>query len=133
MPQPPLSHAPVQPAQVTHYENFPVASWLCPPPLRSPIAAIYHFARSADDLADEGDATAAQRLDALQHYRQALQAVAQPQPPYPASAPWHAVFAPLQTAIAQHRLPLPLLDDLLSAFVQDVERTASGQRYRDEA
>ena len=44
---------------VDHYENFPVASWLCPPRLRAPIAAIYHFARTADDLADEGDAPAA--------------------------------------------------------------------------
>jgi phytoene/squalene synthetase len=44
------------PAPITHYENFPVASWLCPPALRAPIAAIYHFARTADDLADEGEA-----------------------------------------------------------------------------
>ena len=36
---------------VDHYENFPVASWLCPPRLRAPIAAIYHFARTADDIA----------------------------------------------------------------------------------
>ena len=133
MPHPAPLPSPARPREIDHYENFPVASWLCPAPLRSPIAAIYHFARTADDLADEGDATAAQRLHALQHYRQALQAVAQPQPPYPASAPWHAVFAPLQVAIAQHRLPLALLHALLDAFVQDVERTASGQRYRDEA
>ena len=43
-------------APVTHYENFPVASLLCPPHLRQPIAAIYGFARTADDIADEGDA-----------------------------------------------------------------------------
>ena len=42
-----------------HYENFPVASWLCPPGLRPAVAAIYGFARTADDLADEGDAGAA--------------------------------------------------------------------------
>ena len=51
-------HAPPPPA-IDHYENFPVASLLCPPRLRPPIAAIYHFARTADDIADEGDATAA--------------------------------------------------------------------------
>ncbi|MDB5730326.1 MAG: squalene synthase HpnC, partial [Variovorax sp.] len=48
---------PVPPPQVlvaTHYENFPVASWLCPPRLRLPVAAIYAFARTADDIADEG-------------------------------------------------------------------------------
>src|SRR5260221_10362731 len=63
---PPL---PASPAPVTHYENFPVASWLCPPRLRPPIAALYHFARTADDLADEGDATPPERLAALAAYR----------------------------------------------------------------
>ena len=57
---------------VTHYENFPVASWLCPAHLRAPIAAIYHFARTADDIADEGDATAEQRLVELEAYRKEL-------------------------------------------------------------
>ena len=47
---------------VDHYENFPVASWLCPPRLRKPVAAIYGFARTADDIADEGLAPAAERL-----------------------------------------------------------------------
>ena len=56
-PMPPAS----APLPVTHYENFPVASLLCPPALRAPIAAIYAFARTADDIADEGDASTAQR------------------------------------------------------------------------
>ena len=47
---------------VDHYENFPVASWLCPPRLRQPVAAIYWFARTADDIADEGNATEGNRL-----------------------------------------------------------------------
>ena len=47
---------------VDHYENFPVASWLCPARIRPAVQAIYWFARSADDLADEGDMSAAQRL-----------------------------------------------------------------------
>lgn len=46
--------AEVQALPVTHPENFPVASWLCPPALRPAIAAIYAFARAADDIADEG-------------------------------------------------------------------------------
>ena len=46
---------------VDHYENFPVASWLVPTALRGAVVAIYRFARAADDLADEGDATPAQR------------------------------------------------------------------------
>ncbi|HEX6723492.1 MAG TPA: squalene/phytoene synthase family protein, partial [Burkholderiaceae bacterium] len=57
---------------VGHYENFPVASWLCPPRLRAPVRAIYAFARTADDIADEGDAPAPQRLAELARYRNAL-------------------------------------------------------------
>ena len=49
-----------------HYENFPVASRLLPRAARPHIAAIYAFARVADDLADEGDAPAAARISALE-------------------------------------------------------------------
>lgn len=106
---------------IEHYENFPVASWLCPPALRPAIMAIYGFARTADDLADEGDASAAQRLRDLADYRADLRAVAAGQAPSPR---WAArVFAPLARAIAEHRLPLPLLEDLLDAFEQDLVKT----------
>ena len=118
------------PAPVTHYENFPVASLLCPPQLRAPIAAIYAFARTADDLADEGELSAAQRLADLQAYRTELQHVAAGQPPQPR---WAAVFGPVQWAIQTHGLPLALLDDLLSAFLQDVDMTERGATYPDRA
>ncbi len=111
---------------VTHYENFPVASWLCPPALRPAIAAIYAFARTADDIADEGDAPAAQRLQDLSDYRADLMACAAGRP---TSARWPAVFGPLAPVIRQFALPVALLDDLLSAFVQDVERTRDGAGY----
>ena len=48
-----------------HYENFPVASLLLPAAMRPHIAAIYAFARAADDFADEGDRTPAERLALL--------------------------------------------------------------------
>ena len=115
---------------VTHYENFPVASLLCPPHLRPPIAAIYHFARTADDIADEGDAPAAQRLADLGAYHADLMAIAGGQPPSPR---WASVFAPLQTQLQSHQLPVPLLADLLSAFAQDVEKTRDGTGYATEA
>ncbi|WP_183478522.1 squalene synthase HpnC [Mitsuaria sp. BK037] len=106
---------------IEHYENFPVASWLCPPALRPAIMAIYGFARTADDLADEGDASAVQRLRDLADYRADLRAVAAGRAPSPR---WAArVFAPLARAIAEHRLPLPLLEDLLDAFEQDLVKT----------
>jgi squalene synthase HpnC len=104
---------------VQHYENFPVASWLCPPTLRPAVAAIYWYARTADDLADEGDAAPATRLADLAQYRANLAAVASGHEP---GARWRAVFTPLAHALQAHRLPLPLLEDLLSAFEQDVHR-----------
>ena len=61
---------------VAHYENFPVASILLPRRLRRPVLAIYAFAREADDIADEGDASAADRLADLVAYRADLMAVA---------------------------------------------------------
>ncbi|MBN9028043.1 MAG: squalene/phytoene synthase family protein [Rhizobiales bacterium] len=57
---------------VDHYENFPVASVLCPAPLRAPIVAIYWFARTADDIADEGEARPEERLRQLARYRAEL-------------------------------------------------------------
>nr|WP_315493240.1 squalene synthase HpnC [uncultured Rhodoferax sp.] len=126
----PLPAAPAAAAPITHYENFPVASWLCPPHLRAPIAAIYHFARTADDIADEGDANPAQRLASLQAYRQALQ---QATDGGAAFADWPQVFGPLQGAIQQHALPVQLLHDLLDAFVQDIEKTRDAAGYADDA
>ena len=113
---------------MTHYENFPVASLLCPPHLRAPIAALYAFARTADDIADEGDATPAQRLHDLAAYRAELAAVAAGAAP---GMRWATVFGPLQGVLRQHGLPVALLDDLLSAFVQDVEKTRDGATYAD--
>ena len=55
-----------------HYENFPVASWLLPSSLRQPIAAIYAFARSADDFADEHDLDDSTRLALLDTYSENL-------------------------------------------------------------
>ncbi|HSC65102.1 MAG TPA: squalene synthase HpnC [Caldimonas sp.] len=109
---------------VEHYENFPVASWLCPPRLRPPIVAIYRFARTADDIADEGDASPEQRLADLAAFRADLMAIADGRP---ASPRWPEVFAPLARELARHRLPVTLLADLLDAFAQDAAQT----RYAD--
>lgn len=116
-------------AGVGHYENFPVASLLCPPALRPAVMAIYHFARTADDIADEGDASATERLDELAAYRTALAGCLNGQP----ADHWPEVFGPLARAAEVHRLPGALLHDLLSAFEQDVRHTASGHCYADGA
>lgn len=111
---------------VDHYENFPVASFLCPPALRPAIKAIYWFARTADDLADEGDALPATRLSDLAAYRADLQACLTGQP---FSNRWPSVFSRLQPVISQYALPMGLLGDLLSAFEQDIVKT----RYATQA
>jgi phytoene synthase len=103
---------------VDHYENFPVASWLLPARLRPPVEAIYGFARGADDIADEGDAPAAERLAGLDRYLAALDAIEAGRAPEPG-------FARIARAVADYALPVPLLRDLIDAFRQDVVK----QRY----
>ncbi len=99
---------------VDHYENFPVASILLPRRLRPAVEAIYAFARSADDLADEGDATPEQRLAALGAYEDALGRIERGEGGH------DPMFARLAEAIERHQLPLRPFYDLLSAFKQDV-------------
>ena len=111
---------------VDHYENFPVASVLCPPALRPAVTAIYHFARTADDIADEGRAGTAQRLQDLAQYRADLDAALAGRPD---SGRWSPVFESLARAVAAHGLPPRLLHDLLDAFEQDVRNP----RYEDRA
>lgn len=108
---------------VDHYENFPVASWLLPPRLRAPVKAIYGFARSADDWADEGTLTDEERLDALDDYRQRLRAIENGRPVE------DPVFVRLRQAVVEFGLPLAPLHDLLDAFSQDVVK----KRYADFA
>jgi hydroxysqualene synthase len=116
---------------IDHYENFPVASWLCPARLRSAVVAIYHFARTADDLADEGDAPVIQRLEDLSEYRAdlAMCMVGRPSP----QSRWSALFAGLHEAIQAYALPTQPLFDLLEAFEQDIVYTDKGEKYRTRA
>ena len=106
---------------VGHYENFPVASFALPARLRAPVRAIYHFARSADDFADEGDHPADWRLARLTEYHAHLHALER------GETVEHPVFQALAPHIRAHGLPFPLFHDLLSAFEQDCTKT----RYAD--
>lgn len=105
---------------VDHYENFPVASVLLPRRLRPAVVALYRYARSADDIADEGPALPAARLTELAGYRSALQAIERGDHSTPAPA---SVFGPLQQTIATYALPLAPLHRLLDAFEYDVRHT----------
>lgn len=97
-----------------HYENFPVANGLLPKHLRKPIAAIYAFARTADDFADEGDISVDKRLAQLDGYAETLQHLEDNK------TPGSPIFIALKDTITTYKLPISLLHDLLSAFKQDV-------------
>lgn len=126
-----------------HYENFPVASRLMPKRLRPHVAAVYAFARTADDVADEPGREPAERLRLLEEWRQRLHDFQVPAPgsrtPAPARFPTpdsrrdsvpdsrlpvpDLIFPALHDTIARFDLPIGLFDDLLSAFRQDVSTT----------
>jgi squalene synthase HpnC len=105
------------PVNAGHYENFPVASFILPRWLRPPVRAIYAFARTADDFADEGDVPAAERLARLAEFHTHLHALERGEPVD------HPIFRALAPHIRAHGLPYGLFHDLLSAFEQDVVKT----------
>ena len=100
-----------------HYENFPVASWLIPKPLRIHVATIYTFARRADDLADEGDDTPEQRITALQLMGSELNKAVSGTPAD------HFLYISLAHTINKYQLDPQLFHNLLDAFTQDVVQT----------
>ena len=106
-----------------HYENFPVASRLLPASIRPAVAVLYAFARTADDLADEGELSAQERLDQLDELQNRLDAILFGRP---SNDP---IFNALADVIERYRIPHGLLNDLLEAFRQDVSK----KRYEDEA
>src|SRR5438876_3780023 len=108
---------------VGHYENFPVASLLLPKRLRSPVEIIYRFARSADDIADEGADTDDVRLRRLSDYQRSLERIAA------GEIPAEPLFADVARIVREHALPLALFGDLIDAFAQDVTK----KRYADFA
>ncbi len=117
----------------SHYENFPVASWLVPAALRPHVAAVYAFARTADDFADEDGYSTAERLRLLDEWQERLHAAAGGSPALPAgvapvagaaaSDTREAIFRALGHTIRTRRLPVSLFEALLSAFRQDVTVT----------
>jgi squalene synthase HpnC len=119
------AYARCQQMAAAHYENFPVASRLLPERMRPHVAAVYAFARAADDFADEGRAPEAERLAWLGEWRELRQggmpaALRTRSVGHVAAADVQATFIALQDTISRCRLAPHLLDDLLSAFCQDV-------------
>src|SRR5262245_11528481 len=119
----------------SHYENFPVASRLLPKAMRPHVAAVYAYARVADDIADEGVAAPAARLARLDRWRRRLHdAVADAAPAsarrldgdlqvYHADGHADGIVAATAHSIRTLDLPMTLFDDLVSAFGQDTMTT----------
>jgi squalene synthase HpnC len=103
---------------IDHYENFPVASLLLPRSLQEPVGQVYWFARSADDIADEGDADDATRIARLAAYDRQLTRIGNHERIDPALEPVR--FAALAQLIRTWPLSIRHFHDLLSAFTQDV-------------
>ena len=102
----------------THYENFPVATKILPRRMRPHIAAIYAFARTADDFADEGALTQEERLLKLDDWSERLRKCVDG-----VTAEDDAIFVALAQTVRDCKLPTSLFEDLLSAFRQDVTTT----------
>ena len=110
---------------IDHYENFPVASLLLPRRLQEAVGQVYWFARSADDFADEGDATDDERLDKLKAYDEQLGAISKGLPLHPDCE--GVRFERLGALIKSWPLSVAHFHHLLSAFMQDV----TTKRYPD--
>jgi phytoene synthase len=110
----------------SHYENFPVASYLLPAPMRPHVAAVYAFARVADDIADEGSAPPAERQEQLRLWQDRIHRAAEGVGHVNdgrVSDRDELIALALGHSIRTLDLPLPLFDDLLSAFRQDTMTT----------
>jgi phytoene synthase len=106
-----------------HYENFPVASWLLPASMRPHVAAVYAFARVADDFADEGRRSAGERLQLLGDWENRLHACVASGDGAPQVFTDECndrIFLALGATIRTCDLPVRLFEDLLSAFRQDI-------------
>ena len=102
-----------------HYENFPVASFLLPKKMRHPVSVIYAFARTADDFADEGSDDMEIRLKKLNNYRLQLKQINE----NGSTDSDNPIFLALADIIGRYKIPCTLFDNLLIAFIQDVNKT----------
>ena len=109
-----------------HYENFPVASWMLPRSVRPHVAAVYAFARAADDFADEAR-YAGRGLDLLAQWRENLNVIATARHSRGGKQSNHPIFIALADTVQKKNIPVQLLDDLLTAFMMDITK----RRYAD--
>lgn len=105
---------------ISHYENFPVVTWLLPKHLHQHFYNVYAYCRYADDLGDEIE-PAEQSLELLGWWRDELNACY-------AGKLSHPIFVALAPTIKQFGIPSKPFDDLISAFEQD-QRTTNYETF----
>jgi len=104
----------------SHYENFPVVSFLISKKSKKHVAIIYKFARQADDIADEGSYSKEDRLNRLNEYESNLNNAI-------AGDYKNPFWQTLSKTILDLNLTHTLFNDLLIAFKRDVIK----HRYKD--
>ncbi len=125
-PTTPSAYSVQQKLGVDHYENFPVASFLCPAHLRPAVQALYWFARMGDDIADEGECSFEHRLQQIHAYKADLTAIVQGHQPSPT---WGSIFPRLALVLKSYPIDAKYLFDLLAAFEQDIVYTEKACLY----
>jgi phytoene synthase len=102
----------------THYENFPVGSFLLPKEFREPIRLVYAFARVADDIADEGNDSKETRLQRLDEWEGEFRRML-------AGDTRISFFQELEETANKYEIPSSLFFELIEAFRMD----AGGRDY----
>jgi len=107
-----------------HYENFPVASILLPRKLRSPIIAIYTYARYADDIVDSPILSENKKLKLVNNLENIIINLDKTSfndiKTITNNKPNLKFIAHLKDSINKHNISNYLLLDLLKAFKQDI-------------
>ncbi len=93
----------------SHYENFPVATWLLPSSVRDHVKRLYAYARTVDDLGDEAEGN---RSRALDDWEKDLQRCFD-------GTPQHPILKALQPTVREHDLPAEPFRRLIEANRQD--------------
>ncbi len=101
-------------------ENFPVGSWLLPARLRPHVAVYYAFARAIDDIADNPELTADQKIERLQRFEDAVTG-------REAGDPGLDKAHRLRRTLGECGIPARHATDLIAAFKQDAVKS----RYDD--
>ena len=104
-----------------HYENFPVATLLYPKKIREAVIIIYQFARTGDDIADEGSFSKKERLKNLKIYQKNLNRLKKN------NLNVDLLFLDIYKIINQYSIPINLLQKFIDAFKEDI----INNRYKD--